>query len=232
MGASHRDSGYYRRADDDKEFLRNEFLGKLPKLPSHYCRSTSSKMYLEPIIANKNQLYHLYVEKCNDRDRKPLSRRVLQEECDNMNILVFHPRKDQCDACVSHEAGNMTDEKWASHRADVDEARQEKQNDKQRASTEDEKKTLLLTMDLQAVLLAPRLLASALYYKTKLCVRNFTLYDVVTRDVTCYVWHEGEGGVTTNEFASCVVDYLNEHLQYDTFVIYSDGCTYRNRNAV
>lgn len=73
-------------------------------------------------------------------------------------------------------------------------------------------------MDLLAVLLAPRLLASALYYKTKLCVHNFTLYDVVTRDVTCYVWHEGEGGVTANEFASCVVDYLNEHLQYDTFV--------------
>ena len=58
------------------------------------------------------------------------------------------------------------------------------------------------------------------------------MYDVVTRDVTCYVWHEGEGGVTANEFVSCIVDYLNEHLQYDTFVIYSDGCTYQNRNVV
>ena len=41
-------SPYYDRRSDDKEFMRKEFLDKLPILPSHYCRKATSKMYLEP----------------------------------------------------------------------------------------------------------------------------------------------------------------------------------------
>ena len=157
----------------------------------------------------------------------------LIEEFNNMNLSLFRPKKDQCDTCVSHEAGNVTDEEWNQHRSSVDAARREKETDKQEAmSQEGEKKTLVVTMDLQAVLLSPRLQASALYYKTKLCVHNFTLYDLVSRNATCYVWHEGEGGLTASEFASCIIDYLRNHLEYDTFILYSDGCTYQNRNVI
>ena len=231
LGQCHRDSTYYSRSEDDREFLRKEFLEKLPKLPSLYCRSNSSRMYLEPTIKNKNQLYQLYVDKCKDEGKKPLSRRILQEESDKLNISVFHPRKDQCDTCVAYEAGNIPHEEWEKHREDIDEARLEKCADKLAAACEVDK-TLVVTMDLQAVLLSPRLMASALYYKTKLCVHNFTMYNLVTRDVTCYVWHEGEGGLTANEFASCILDYMSDHPHYDKYVLYSDSCTYQNRNAI
>jgi len=56
-------------------------------------------------------------------------------------------------------------------------------------------------MDMQSVLLAPRQQASALYYKTKLCIHNFTFFDLNTKDGVHYVWHEGEGGLSAMSFA-------------------------------
>lgn len=90
-------------------------------------------------------------------------------------------------------------------------------------------------MDLQAVKLSPMLKASALYYKMKLCVHNFTLHNIATKDVTCYLWNESEGGLVAAVFASCVLDFLEKEIekhQANSVVIISDGCTYQNRNAV
>ncbi len=231
IGRARRQSRYYARSDEARAFLK-QFLEKLPKLPSHYCRASSSKLYLEPIVDTKVKLYQLYCDTCKEKGKTPLSHALVEEEVKKMNLSLFKPKKDQCDTCVSHEAGNITDEDWQCHRAAVEAARKEKATDKKHALEEDEKKTLVLTMDLQAVLLAPRLQASALYYKTKLCVHNFTMFDLVSRDAVCYVWHEGEGGLTASEFASCVIDYLTSHLEYETYILYSDGCTYQNRNVI
>ena len=49
---------------------------------------------------------------------------------------------------------------------------------------------MVLTMDLQEVLLAPRVFANANYYKTKLCCHDFTIYNLSNRDVVCYFWHD------------------------------------------
>ena len=81
---------------------------------------------------------------------------------------------------------------------------------------------MVLIMDLQVVLLAPRVFANANYYKTKLYCRDFTIYnlsnrDVVcyfwhdftiyslsNRDVVCYFWHEMNGELKNSNFASCI----------------------------
>jgi hypothetical protein len=48
----------------------------------------------------------------------------------------------------------------------------------------------------------------------------------------CYVWHEGEGELNANIFASCVVDYVKEQLSCDKeVIIFSDGCASQNRNV-
>jgi len=87
-------------------------------------------------------------------------------------------------------------------------------------------------MDVQAVQLVPQLQASALYFRQKLAVHNFTLYNLSTNEVVCYVWHEGEGELNANVFTLCVVDYLvNEVGCTKNIVIYSDGCGSQNRNA-
>ncbi|KAF6216788.1 hypothetical protein GE061_001138 [Apolygus lucorum] len=87
-------------------------------------------------------------------------------------------------------------------------------------------------MDLHSVLLSPKSLASALYYKQKLQVHNFSIYELNQGHVELYVWHEADGGVTSNEFTSCLIDYISNRSTYHTIVLISDGCCYLNRNKV
>ncbi|CAG9835132.1 unnamed protein product [Diabrotica balteata] len=114
--------------------------------------------------------------------------------------------KDQCDICVMYENGNLEEEIWAQHRNRKQQAREAMQSDIEKAKNNS--RYVVITMDLQGVLLSPRLQASALYYKTKLIVHNFTMYNNANYDTTCYIWHEGEGAITSNEFSSCIVDFI------------------------
>jgi len=110
------------------------------------------------------------------------------------------------------------------------EARLEKENDK---LSMDE----VFTMDLQSVLLCPKSNVSSLYYTTKLIVHNFTLYDLKRKIGYCFLWNETEGGLTANEFSSIIVYFLQKYVidiaqeQKVKIILFSDGCTYQNRNA-
>ena len=110
-------------------------------------------------------------------------------------------------------------------------ARNEKGKDKELAI--DNANVKVFTMDAQGVLLCPAIEASAVYFKTKLACHNFTTYNLASKEVTCYFWHEGEGGLTFNNFASCIVNQvegvLNPHIE--EVIIFSDGCCYQNRNV-
>ena len=63
-----------------------------------------------------------------------------------------------------------------------------KEKDKERALAENNLK--VIAFDLQALLLSPLLKANSMYYKTKLGCHNFTVFDLCTKDVTCYFWPE------------------------------------------
>lgn len=71
----------------------------------------------------------------------------------------------------------------------------------------------------------------------KLITHNFTIYDLKTKEGYCFIWHEGEGGLTSNEFSSILMYFLLNmvipNLKEDekTIIFYSDGCTNQNRNA-
>lgn len=74
-------------------------------------------------------------------------------------------------------------------------------------------------------------------YKTKLIVHNFTVFDIKRQQGYCYLWNESEGGLTSNEFTSIIIHFLEKHLKLYPLeknrevIIYSDGCGYQNRNA-
>lgn len=108
------------------------------------------------------------------------------------------------------------------------EARDEKAKDK---STENNQ---VFTMDMQSILLCPKTNVSSQYYKTKLIVHNFTLFDLKTKEGYCYLWHDGEGGLSSNMYASIVCHFLMSQLiDHDPkpMLLYSDGCTSQNRNS-
>ncbi|KAJ4426973.1 hypothetical protein ANN_26772 [Periplaneta americana] len=156
---------------------------------------------------------------------------TFNDQFDAHNLGIFSPKKDQCDVCCSFKTKNITEEEYTNHLHKKEEPRAEKKEDKDN----DDVSTVVLTMDMQAVLLALSLKASALYYKTKLKVHNFTIFDINTAEGHCFLWDESEGGVTADEFATAICEFINKiKLDMPTIkkIIFSDGCTFQNRNAV
>ncbi|KAL4717006.1 hypothetical protein ACJJTC_001867 [Scirpophaga incertulas] len=198
---------------------------------SHYCRASSTKLYLEPVVQSKLKLYKLYCEKCNEQQEKPTSRWLFDQIFNKKNLSLFSPKKDQCDLCCSHDVGNISEAKYREDILKKDRARQEKTQDKLRATN---KEVHVFTHDLQSVQLCPKLEASAIYYKTKLCVHNFTIYNLENKDVHCYWFYECTAGLVASVYTTCIIDCLKKTLSKKLLpiIIYSDGCTVQNRNAV
>ncbi|KAH3858924.1 hypothetical protein DPMN_101569 [Dreissena polymorpha] len=70
-----------------------------------------------------------------------------------MKLAFYKPKKDQCDLCTGFKNKTVDHETYSQHIRRKTEAAQEKQNDKDKASTEG--KVKVVTMDLQSLLLCP-----------------------------------------------------------------------------
>lgn len=209
----------------------SEWLDLLPKVPSHYCRASSKRIYVESTFRSHLHMHAVYKIWCNEQNKKSVSRNTFLSVLDKNNISIHKPRKDQCDVCFSYQLKNVSQQDYDTHILKKDEARHAKNIAIENLKNNPD--SIVITVDVQSVLLAPKLLAGALYYKQKLQCHNFTIYDCRSGDVTIYFWHEADGGVTSNEFTSCVIDYLKTTCRaYKHIAIISDGCNYQNRNKV
>lgn len=147
--------------------------------------------------------------------------------------LGFHtPKKDQCLTCAKFK--NLLGEEKAAFRPiyeDHIERKQESQNtkavDKQRAAVDASFKAI--TFDLQAVLYTPFTDVSLLFYKRKLAVYNFTIYEQISKAGFCYLWPETNGKRGANEI--CLLSYLKSLPENINHVSsFSDTCSGQNRN--
>lgn len=85
-------------------------------MESHYCRSSTQKLYLEPIWQTMQELYRFYVnDYCKEQNVKAYSRTVFNERFNEMNLSLFHPIKDQCEICVGYKTQNVTQEEYQQH---------------------------------------------------------------------------------------------------------------------
>jgi hypothetical protein len=214
--------------NSEKREAVKQFLKQLPKLPSHYCRSSTTKLYLEPQFHSISEVYDLFKEFHNEQQLP--SRQVFTEIFHENNIGLFQPKKDQCDKCCAYQVKTLSEAEYQEHIARKDEARLSKVIDKKEA---EDGHCQVFTMDVQAVQLIPHLQASMLYFKQKLAVHNFTFYNLANKDVVCYLWHEGEGEVKANMFTSCVMHFMENEIDFvkGDVILYSDGCASQNRNA-
>lgn len=198
-------------------------------MESHYCRASTKKLYLEPIWKSKSDLYDFYKKDwCQQTSISPVSLSKFKEVFNEKKLGLFTPKKDQCDICAGHKLGNVDEANYKLHIERKEEARAEKARDK-----DSEIKTF--TLDLQAVLLAPKNNVSTMYYKTKLAVHNMTFFDLQTKDGFCFIWNETEGNLSADEFSSIFIHLLMEIRetlqQKGEVILYSDGCNYQNRNS-
>ena len=140
-----------------------------------------------------------------------------------------------CNLCESYRYGYTSQKVYDHHRQRKKDARDTKNLDKQ-VAMKNPTQFVSLTIDVQAVKLAPFIRTSSMYYKIKLCVHNLTVFNQTTADVCCYLWDETSGGLEVSIFATLVVDYLDNIIEKtpttSIISIYSDCCGYQNRNTI
>lgn len=103
---------------DAKEILK-QFIESLPKLPPHYCRKNSNKIYLEPIHGdNMLGIYSEYKRICSEQENGPvqhISRTSFDSYISKLNLTFQQPKKDRCDKCIMYEVGNLSEQEYKNH---------------------------------------------------------------------------------------------------------------------
>ncbi|KAH9632624.1 hypothetical protein HF086_004742 [Spodoptera exigua] len=206
-----------------------KWLECVPKVPSHYCRANSSRIYVDESFESFTHMHSVYSSWCQDSNVDSVKRKKIQEILKEAKISIFKPRKDQCDICVAHKQGNIPDDVYQLHIIKKDEARAAKTEAINQISDD----VIVVSMDMQSVLLCPKLHVSEQYYKMKLGLHNYTFHVKNNKNVYLYVWHEGDGGVTANNVTSCIINFIEEYCcQYKKVILISDGCAYQNKNKI
>ncbi|XP_050509077.1 uncharacterized protein LOC126886255 [Diabrotica virgifera virgifera] len=207
-------------------------INSIPRKESHYCRSHSSKEYIEG-SKTITDLHRDYLELCKEQNVSSgnylMYFKIFNEEFN----LAFHvPKKDQCEECLRYRSSSEEEkaslqEKFDKHLTEKDLSRTEKDIDKHSDGT-----TKVVVYDLQAVLPCPTGEASSFYYVSKLNVFNFTLYDIKSHEGTCFLWHEGEALRGSNEIGSCILKFLQNICNDENLniIFYSDNCAGQNKN--
>ena len=205
-----------------------EFLDMIPKVDSHYCRKQTTRVYVEPVFRSKTHLYTVYVNDCKEKELPYLRRTNFLAVLGELKISIYKPKKDQCDVCIAHKVGTISEDEYKGHINVKEEARAMKDEAKKNAKH-------VYVMDIEAVLLCPRTQASAMYFKRKLTVHNFTIYNLKNSDALCYLWDETEADLSADVFASMLCDFVETKITFeeeDEIIFISHGCTYQNRNCI
>ena len=90
------------------------------------------------------------------------------------------------------------------------------------------------TFDLEKVLNMPKSESSSMYYKRKVSLYNFTVYNLATKEESCNVWNETIGKRGANDISSFLWRYINQETEKrkTSFHFYSDNCGGQNRNQI
>ncbi|ELU16645.1 hypothetical protein CAPTEDRAFT_195403 [Capitella teleta] len=152
-----------------KELIRKH-INNFPRIPSHFCRAKTERGYLDPTLSIP-KMHTLYQNWCRDQNIEPQKFWVYQKIfTSEFNLEFHHPKKDLCDLCekiaVLQNPDSALLEQHSAHLRRKEESRQHKEEDKK--SAEEDPSHVVITFDLEKVLVTPSLEVSRLYYFRKL----------------------------------------------------------------
>ncbi|XP_022835090.1 uncharacterized protein LOC111362621 [Spodoptera litura] len=168
-------------------------VNSLAPVESRYTRKDSNKQYLDSELTFK-KMYDLYTVWCKEQnitENIAASVRQYKDIVNNELNIAFHvPKKDQCDLChaMKNNTSPTSDDK-VKHKFHMDNkklARELKNVDKIEAQSNP---SVICTamFDFQKINNTPHGEISVLYYKRKLSVYNFTVFDAGSKEATCYM---------------------------------------------
>jgi len=91
------------------------WLNSLAKMPSHYCRDRTNRLYLEGPFNSFQEVFTCYKKKCSEDQLIPLSKCFFTQYMKENKVSIFKPRKDQCDLCSAYENFQVSEEEYAMH---------------------------------------------------------------------------------------------------------------------
>ena len=211
-------------------------IRSFPTVPSHYSRKTSKCIYIQDTTnfsrLTKSKMYALYTVKCSNEMVVPVSHTTYKNFLKTLNVQIHKPKKDQCKIC--HKFNNLEDDQADAERDNFNEHIENKEKVQKIKEGYKNKGKLneklnVLNFDLEAVLYTPCNKVSTIFYKRKLCTYNCTLYNLATKEGTCFIWDETEGKRGSNEIGTSLFNYMKSTLA-EEIVLFSDTCGGQNRN--
>ncbi|KAK3918281.1 Portal protein [Frankliniella fusca] len=181
-----------------------------------------------------------------------LYRKIFNTE---FNLGFFLPKKDQCETCNKWKHAGGQEERrelvsvYSVHLSNMKAVKELKQKvgttgaaglylslshsiasrsigdpplDVKSASEE----KCVACFDLQKVLICPRAETSIFFYKNKLSMLNFTVFDTRLKEAGhCYIWTETDGHKGPNEIGTSLLDFIDKKVS-------EDAPTGQNRNRM
>ncbi|CAB0042996.1 unnamed protein product [Trichogramma brassicae] len=206
---------------------REESLGRASTRVCHdYSRARSyctvqymySALYTGELAAAAGRLYDLIIFKC-------------------ATILHFLCNKQPCEKCEVYS--RLTEPEKQKKRTEMEShleckeiVREMMKADKMRSKKDP---TLCVAnFDVEKLLLLPKVDIGPVYYMSKMCVLNFTIFELGVNLEHCNVWNETIGRKGANEIASFLLDFIMKKSGkgVKNFIFYSDNCAGQNRNKM
>lgn len=214
-----------------------DFIQNLPAVPSHYCRGSSTKLYLPAETKSVANLYRMYVSKMTEIDSVPLKISSFKKFFKrDYNIGIHIPRKDKCSTCVRFEnipeAERTENDKniFLNHQKDKDSAKQLFLTEQNKSAKDG---FIVISFDLQKVLGTPHGPSMMFGFSRKYAVYNFTVYESTSKNTFCFVWGEKDGKRGVNEICSNLYSYLTKldnDGEYKSLSLFCDNCPGQNKN--
>jgi hypothetical protein len=185
-----------RRGRSQKTDARLEnfekWLDGIPKVEGHYCRRNSQKQYLNQDFECKAEVFKEYRVFCEEKTIDYFKRTKFYHLLKKYNIAIFKQKKDLCDVCIQYKCKQITQSVFNSHLEKKQNARAAKADAKQKSL---DGTAYCLQMDLQAVKVLPWINSSKSYYKQKLQIHNYTIYNLQNKDAFNYWFSEVDGNL-------------------------------------
>ncbi|XP_050672766.1 uncharacterized protein LOC126970716 [Leptidea sinapis] len=229
---------HQKKITDEMKQSVLDHVASFSPVESHYIRKDSNKKYLDRSLSSPKmfRLYEEWFDSSKYTNKITNVRQCRDIINNNINISFHKPKKDVCEECHIFENNKQHTEQEAEKQAEdlkqKDLARQLKAEDKELAQQNPE--ILTAAYDLQKCLNVPHGNVSTFYYKRKLTVYNFTVFDLGHRQGYCFAWHQQTAKRGANEIASCVFKFIEQTVMagIKDYRFWSDNCSGQNRNRI
>lgn len=226
----------YNKTSEEVIKIVHTFINKLPAVPSHYCRSSSTKKYIGSEFQSLAHVYRIYVEDCKLNNNLTVSSAIFQKVWrDQYNIGIHVPKKDKCTHCEAYNnRENLTEDEnmiQENHLKEKQYTYDVFKSDQERSGKDG---FLCCSFDLQKVLNTPAGNSMLLYYSRKLAYYNLSVYESNSKAGFCYLWSEVDGLRGSNEISSIIFSYLKSVDERSPIIqdiaFYCDSCPGQNKN--